>query len=273
MRFAIIVSEKDPAGLNIKDSLISLGFKELDEKFEGNSIHQLKDNIKLYTAKKESIYCENIGKEIKADMFVFATKHQSAKGISSLSCHIPGNWSKAEAGGSDRKLCIGPALFLKQAFLRLNENAKDTEHEITMECTHHGPYLEKPCFFIEIGSSLDEWQNKDSGDIIAKTIMDVLSKDTKEGKSCFVIGGSHYNQAANKIMSRTEYAVAHICPKHMLEYLDDDLLKQAIERTVPKVGIVFLDWKGLGQFKQKVVDLLEKNKVKYEKVQKILKRS
>ncbi|MAG08409.1 D-tyrosyl-tRNA(Tyr) deacylase [Candidatus Woesearchaeota archaeon] len=271
MKFAIIVSEKDPAGLNIKDSLVNLfGFKELDEKFDDSNVYQL-NNIQLYIAKKESIHYENIDKEIVADLFVFATKHQSAKGVSSLSCHAPGNWSKAEAGGKDKELCVAPALFLKEAFVRLNQNAKDTEHEITMECTHHGPFLNKPCFFIEIGSSLEEWENKDSGNIIAKTIMDVLSKDIKEGKSCFVIGGSHYNQAANKIMLRTEYAVGHVCPKYMLEFLDENLLKHAVERTVPKVEIVLLDWKGLGHYKQKVVELLEKVGIKCERVQRVLK--
>jgi len=271
MQFAIIVSEKDPAGMNIKDSLISLhGFKELDEKFGDSSVYQL-NNIKIYTIKDETIHSENLDKEIKADLFVFATKHQSAKVVHSLSCHVPGNWSKAEAGGSDGKLCTGPALYLKEAFLGLNKNGKNTEHEITMECTHHGPYLNKPCFFIEIGSSLKEWKNKDSGKIIAKTIMEVLTKKIKEGKSCFLIGGSHYNQAANKIMLRTDYAVAHICPKYMLEFLDEGLLKQAIEKTVPEVSIALLDWKGLGQYKQKVVGLLEKLGIEYERTKRILK--
>tara|TARA_Y100000310_G_scaffold341098_1_gene439121 strand:+ start:380 stop:1198 length:819 start_codon:yes stop_codon:yes gene_type:complete len=272
MKFAIIVSEKDPAGLNVKGCLVEeIGFKEIEEKFDGSKVYQLNENVKLYTVKKESIYCEDVDKEIDADLFVFATKHQSAKGVSSLSCHVSGNWDKAEAGGSDGKLCVAPALFLKETFVRLNENAKDTEHEITMECTHHGPFLNKPCFFIEIGSSLEEWKNKDSGNIIVKTIMDVLGKDISEGKSCFVIGGSHYNQAANKIMLRTEYAVGHICPKYMLEFLDEDLLKQAIERTVPKVSIVLLDWKGLGQYKQKIIGLLDKFGIEYERTQRILK--
>tara|TARA_Y100000310_G_scaffold61961_1_gene57209 strand:- start:11815 stop:12645 length:831 start_codon:yes stop_codon:yes gene_type:complete len=272
MKFVIIVSKKDPAGLNIKNSLINLfRFKELDEKFEENSIYQL-NNIKLYTANKESIYCENIDKEIDADLFVFATKHQSAKGVSSLSCHAPGNWSKAEAGGSDKELCVAPALYLKEAFVRLTENAKNTEHEITMECTHHGPFLNKPCFFIEIGSSLEEWKNKDSGDIIAKTIMEILSKDIKKGKSCFVIGGSHYNHTANKIMLNSNYAVGHICPKYMLEVLNENLLRQAIERTVPKAELVVLDWKGLGEHKQKIIKLIEERGLEYKRSKEILSK-
>lgn len=69
-----------------------------------------KYNAKLYLIEKESIYNENIDKEIEAEQFIFATKHQSSQGVHSLSCHSPGNWSIAEAGGENKKLCIASAV-------------------------------------------------------------------------------------------------------------------------------------------------------------------
>ena len=32
------------------------------------------------------------------------------------------------------------------------------KYKLTLECTHHGPLIEKPCVFIEIGSTETEWE-------------------------------------------------------------------------------------------------------------------
>jgi len=103
---AIIVSKKDPAGLNIKERLLELfNFKETDELFENNKVYQY-NNIKLYTTEKESIDCNYVDKEIGCEQIIFATKHRSIEGRNSLSCHAPGNWSKAEVGGFEKKLSV-----------------------------------------------------------------------------------------------------------------------------------------------------------------------
>jgi len=154
----------------------------------------------------------------------------------------------------------------------MNRLGKDLGHEITMECTHHGPFLSKPAMFIEIGSHEEQWINKKAGDIIAKTIVELLEKPVKKYKTVTVLGGGHYNHTANKIMLNSNYAVGHICPKYMLEVLNENLLRQAIERTTPKAELVVLDWKGLGEYKQKVVGLIEEIDTKYKKVKEILSK-
>ena len=80
-----------------------------------------------------------------------------------------------------------------------------------------------------------------------------------------LLGGGHYNSAANKIMERTEYAVGHICPKYALANLDSEMITQAIEKTIPKPSLVALDWKGLGQEKERIVNLLDEMNIKYKK--------
>ena len=44
----------------------------------------------------------------------------------------------------------------------------------------------------------------------------------------------------------------------MLEHIDEDIVEQAIKKNVEKVDFVLLDWKGLGKYKQKVVNILDK---------------
>jgi len=254
MKVAIIASKKDPAGMNIASFL------------EKEDLGKL--NTKLYLVEKESIFNENIDKEIEADLFIFATKHQSFQGVHSLSCHCPGNWDKAEAGGFDRKLCVAPAIYLKEVFLLLNK-INNLDFEVTMECTHHGPYLEKPCFFIEIGSDEEQWKNKEAGKIISKVIIEFLNRlknnSLNSYKIAFAIGGTHYLATLNKFQLNSDIAIGHTCPKYMLEKLDREMVLQAIEKTKEKVDFVLLDWKGLGKEKQRIVSLLEELNLEYKR--------
>ncbi|MCK5282069.1 MAG: hypothetical protein KAK00_01555 [Nanoarchaeota archaeon] len=271
MDYAIIVSEQDPASMNIKECLLELyGFKE-ESSFENHPVHTY-NNVKLYSIEGYSVFAEKIDKRIDADFFIFATRHQSKEGIHSLSCHAPGNWSKAEFGGVDKELCAAPAFMLKRAYLELEKCSELVpDHQITMEVTHHGPFIEKPVMFIEIGSTDEHWGNRKAGEIIAHTIIKLVEPKNDSYKSCILLGGGHYNQIGNKLMARTDYAIGHICPKYALEFLNEEMLKKAIERTVPRPEIVVLDWKGMGQYKQGIVGLLEKLGLKYEKAQRILK--
>ena len=267
---AIIISKKDIAGMNIKDCLLRLfDFKETEEEFEGEKVYEANvegEKIKLYTTEKESIDCENIDEKINADFIVFATKHQSKSGIASLSVHIQGNWSKAEFGGSDRKLCIADADYLRECLFKLKELAKDNNYEIIQECTHHGPYLAKtPCMFIEIGSSEKQWPDKQAGEIIAKTIMSIIPKKPKHYKTAFGIGGLHHCPNFKKAMEKSDLAFGHVCPKYMIEYLDKEMILQAIEKNQHKCEEVILDWKGLSQYKQKITKMLDELKIKYKK--------
>jgi len=272
MKTAIIIWKNCPAGNNVKNHLINdFNFKKTDNTFDNNNIYQLNDDIKLYTINTRHINAENIDKQIEADRFIFSTTHRSEAGTASFSVHAPGNWNRAEMGGQEREICIAMPILMKQAYLELKKQNNLDEFNVTMECTHHGPYLEKPCFFIEIGSSEKQWKDKNAGKIIAKVVINILNKSIQKHKIAVLLGGGHYSQMANKIMLRTDIAVGHICAKHNLKYLDEHMLMQAVNRTSEKVDLIILDWKGLKQYKQKVVDLIEKLGLQYERAQRILK--
>lgn len=250
MKTAIIITNKQ-ASQNIKEFLVDLP-----------------PNMFLYEVDKNSIECEEVDKEVDADLIVFATRHQSESGRASLTCHTQGNWGKAELGGKERELGVAPALYLKEFYLAMKAYSEEFEGEVTLEVTHHGPSVEKPCMFVEIGSSEKEWVDERYGKIIAECIKKVFVKELT-GKSCVLLGGGHYNSAANKIMERTEYAVGHICPKYALDLLDSEMITQAIERTIPKPSLVVLDWKGLGTEKERIVNLLDELGLEYQKSKKI----
>src|SRR3989344_4317302 len=245
----IIISEKDPASLNIEEQLQLL---------------HVPDIVKI---KEESIYAEGLDKK-NADLFIFASKHKSTANIPSLSVHLPGNWNTADLGGKEKTLSKAAPLYVKEAFLELHRRNPNLT---TLEATHHGPYCNKPCFFIEIGSSLEQWKDKNLGKVIAKTIQETATKKPKKYEVAICLGGPHYCNNLNKIQSETNIAVSHICPKHMLPFLDKEMLQQAIKQSEPQPKFALLDWKGLGNNKKRIINLLEELKFPYKRTSDITK--
>ncbi len=272
IKTAIIVSKKDIAGINIKNNLIELyDFEETEESYDNEPVYEYK-KIKLYTVEKESIYNEDIDKNVypEAELILFATKHQSVSGVHSLSVHVQGNWGKADFGGKNRNVCVAPASLLKFALLKLEE-LNNLGFDVIQECTHHGPYLEKPTMFIEIGSDEEAWERKDAGHIIANTIMFILKNPLPKYNAAMGIGGLHHTPNFKRVMLETDYAFGHICPKYNLESLDKEMIQQAIERTLEKVELVVLDWKGLGGEKERIKEILDKMGIKYKKTKELTK--
>ena len=260
-KIAIIASSKDPAGINIRNQLIDLaGFEKIDETLDNNYVfqfHKIQNrDIKLYLTNSELVHSESIDKKIDSDILVFASKHRSKENTPSFAVHAIGNWNEANLGGQPKKLCPSSAILLKNLFLELNENAKNTGYEITMEATHHGPYVEKPAVFVEIGSTEIEWNDTENGKIIATTIINSLNNQNKDYKIAVGIGGPHYCNNFNKVSLRTDIAFSHICPKYQLENLDEELIKQSIQKTKEKVDFIVLDWKSLGKEKRRIVDMI-----------------
>ena len=175
-KYLIISSKKDLAGENITKNL---------SQFRKNpiliSMNNLGSSFDFYFRDEEIISDKNLDFEkiSKYDFIIFASKHQSEKREKTISVHSPGNWRIAEFGGESGKVCTSSALFNKFIFEKLNENAKAAklkEYQITLECTHHGPLISKPCVFIEIGSTENEWKDRQAGFIVAKTISETIKE-------------------------------------------------------------------------------------------------
>jgi len=247
MKISVIISKQDIAGMNILNSLQEKGYQ---------------DSIVI---EEDTIHSENIDKTLDTDLIIFATRHQSQNPIPSLSVHTPGNWSDDSShGGSPNQLCIAPALYLREAMLKL-EKLNNIDFEIVQECTHHGPHTEIPTMFIEIGSVEEHWRNKDAANIIAETILHLLQFKPVEIPTVFGIGGQHTTSNFKKLLNHN-LALGHVCPKYMLEHLTEDKIKQAINKTLPNNNIiVILDWKGLGPHKEKITTILNNLNIEYKR--------
>jgi len=76
--------------------------------------------------------------------------------------------------------------------------------------------IEKPCVFIEIGSSETEWVNRRLGFIIAKTIQETIEefKENKYREIAIGIGGPHYCPSFNNIQLKSNVAISHVIAEY-----------------------------------------------------------
>lgn len=246
---AIVASRMDPAGMNIAEQL------QLLETFPA-TIGSKKTG--LFLKDKFITDLDNIDREIPADIFVFASQHKSKAAIHSLSVHSIGSFGKAVGSGRDNYLVPAPALLMRDCLKLLNEKVEkeNMDYEVILEATHHGPVLEKPSMFIEIGSDEAHYRDEKAGRIVAATILDAIRKieNSCEVKTFVGIGGMHHCPNFTKVMLND--AISYVCPKYLLESLDEGMLKQSMKKSVPVSKGVVLDWKGMGREKERLKQLL-----------------
>jgi len=270
-KYLIVASKLDKAGINITTQL---------SQFRQNPLlTSMKDspNFDFYLCDQEVIYTENLNLEKinQYDFIIFASRHESTKKEKTLSIHSPGNWRRAELGGEEGKVCKTSALFQKQIFEKLNKNANEhnmEDYNITLEATHHGPLINKPCIFIEIGSTEIEWEDRRAGFVIAKTIRDIIQdfKENPYNEIAVGIGGPHYCPNFNKLQLDSNIALSYIIPYYVLP-LTEEMIQEAISKTEEEVDFVLLDWKGLGnsEQRQQLIKILDKLYIQYKKTSEI----
>ena len=71
---------------------------------------------------------------------------------------------------------------------------------------------------------------------------------------CF--GGTHYPSKFTSELLEGKYALGTVMPKHALNDLDEQLFSHIITQN-NMAKFAFLDWRGLGSNKEKVVTFLE----------------
>ena len=263
----IVSSSEDIASINIAKMLIEkLDFREGDEKFDGSLVYT-KDNLKLIRVKKDLIFADHL--DFSTDAYIFISRHKSESELPCLTAHLTGNFSDDNSyGGKPRELAYNcPSLYkeyVKQLWL-LRELTP--EYQIVIETTHHGPTsLTIPLMFVEIGSTENEWRDAKAGEIVAKALISTIKAMPRYDKVGIGFGGTHYSEKFTKFLIESEFALGAIAPKYALQFIDEEILSQMVEKCSQKVDYAVLDWKGLSTEKARMVELVKKIKLKIVKI-------
>jgi D-aminoacyl-tRNA deacylase len=255
MTVLIIASNKDPASINIKNNLLKQTSWNKIDIFNENIVYENSKNkdIILITINDRKINHENLDIEIekklkiKAKQAIFISRHTSKTGKPTLTVHPIGNYRKAEFGGKDSILSeSSPKLMTRQLRL-LKKNAKlsNLYHEVCFEVTHHGPYLSIPSYFIEVGSTEEEWGKEKPAFVIAKSILELLELYLYENDlpnnipSLVGIGGGHYAPRFTDVIFQKNVAFGHMIPSYHINegVIEKEIIKETFKKTPNAKGV------------------------------------
>jgi len=248
--------------------------------FNENSVFRNIQNkeIIIVTINDNKIYHENINKEvenkieIKAKQAIFLSRHRSKSAKPTLTTHAIGNFSEAKFGGLPETLSVSSPQMMT-SLLRLIKKNADSEkmyHSVGFEVTHHGPYMDIPSIFAEVGSDIEEWNKIKPSKVIAKSLLELLKNFQYEedinGKNPVIvgIGGGHYAPRFTEVALKKKVAFGHMIPKYQIKKgeIEFKMIDMAIQNTPNCIG-VYLDRKSFKKSEvTKFNKYFEKNDIK-----------
>ncbi|KAI7986009.1 D-aminoacyl-tRNA deacylase [Camellia lanceoleosa] len=186
------------------------------------------------------------------DEVIFLSKHTAASNRPALTVHPIGVPHLCQdevppAGGKPGWAAppnprIGPWLRLLKAIAESHNLIP--EFEVTLEATHHGPEINSPTMFVEIGNTEEYWKRQDAAQAIALLVWEGLglgggaavgdwSRNNGQRKILLGIGGGHYAPWHMDIVLKGHVWVGHLLSGYSLPMED---LGQSKQTNVEGVG-------------------------------------
>ncbi|MGZ5520498.1 MAG: D-aminoacyl-tRNA deacylase [Halobacteriota archaeon] len=249
MHAAIICSELDAASQNVARHLLKrVPWARCSE----GPVQWTYGNFQLLVTKGRLIKQEALGRELNADLLIFASRHQSEKRKGPVfTAHFTGNIEGSQQV-APTLACAAPRA-LKLVVERLK---RLSSIEVLVEVTHHCPCaIETPSLFVEIGSSKSEWTNEALGDTMAQAI---LSLDSPLLNSQCVtavgFGGPHYALRHTDVLLGSNICFGHIFAEYQLERLSPAIVQEAFEKS--RAQFAHFDRKQMGAERDRLLSIV-----------------
>jgi D-aminoacyl-tRNA deacylase len=258
----IISSSEDPASTHMKNSLLEqTTWEEHGVFFDATAYrHATMKEVVLVTIPDRKIRHENIDTEVHDQLHlnpriaVFLSRHRSKMEEPTLTVHPIGNYGDAEFGGRPRTLIPAAPRYMAHLLRLIKKNLQktDLQYHVCYEVTHHGPYLNIPTLFAEVGSTEKQWRQKEPATIIATSLLELLSTYKYEQDFptdipvLLGIGGGHYAPRFTDVVFERNAAFGHMIPSYHIEAgaIDGEMMEHAMEAT-PNLSGVYLHKKAL----------------------------
>lgn len=256
----IAASNKDIAAMNIIGKIQrNLSFIDSGMSFDGFPILR-RDNLLMARTESDSIFTSGLDKIPDVDSIIFASRHSSSSGRSTLTVHTPGNpLREAKYGGNPQSLAIADPNKMRAALTIMNSRILDwdSSYQVSLEATHHGPTeMNKPVVFVEIGSGPMQWKDETAGNVVAEAILHA-AKENLTLKTAVGFGGGHYAPKFTDLVLEGNLSIGHIFPKHCISGLTHSVVISAFRRTKGPCTLAVIDWKGIrGVDRERILTIL-----------------
>ncbi len=231
----LVSSHQDPAGTHIHDAICQQ-LKHHSDISGRYHHHRTKERLINW------FYDPNAFIQQNPDIILFLSRHASKNPKPLLTVHVTGNYCKADLGGKPGCLTIAhPSMMhaiLKNLFLYA-----PTGYGVSYEVTHHGPTgLSLPSFFVEIGSTQDEWNDIAAANAVARAVLDAqpISVIPMIG-----FGGTHYAIRQTELALQSRAAFGHIVPSRQIGDINKDMVITMAEMT--NAAAAYIDKKSLSR--------------------------
>ncbi len=266
-KITIICSAPDLASQNIKTHLLNLRewkSLKLPPEFGFSAARESADGkFRLVDIEEIHVFQDELDKKLEAaglpaSLIIFASKHKSKEEINSLTVHCTGNSSgEARLGGRAKSLAVASPAAMKSILKEMKRlvEEKGLKYDVTLEVTHHGPTeLSVPSIYAEIGSTEIQWKDPEAGEVAAKAILAVSLEKVPVAVG---FGGGHYAMRQTGLLLETGISFGHNFPKYQLEFVDEDLVRQAVEKS--NADFAYFDRKSMrSEEKKRISEILEK---------------
>jgi D-tyrosyl-tRNA(Tyr) deacylase len=178
---------------------------------------------------------------------VFPSIHRSESGPTCFTVHPLGNPTpRAEVGGQPERLTPTDPVQMTAALRAAHELASRFGKPATFESTHHGPLLDRPAFFIEIGGGPSP-ERPDRAEVEA--LADTLRTFQPEGgnRTAMGIGGGHYAPHFTELALSRRWNFGHLFARHVLPGLSRSTAEEAVRQTPGCEGAIFARAADAGQ--------------------------
>ena len=244
----IIASNADSASINLRDRLLEMSPWIKCGKYDGNDMWEIteergdycKKGTRLISINNTHINAEKIDESfekenhVKINNIIFLSRHKAASGKPSLTVHPIGNWGKAEYGGKEGKITPTSPKLMTGLLRKIKENQIEG-FDVCFEATHHGPLLDTPTIFLEIGSTGNEWEDKVPAQTLIKSLLEVKYN---KGKNVVGIGGGHYTPRFTEAALTHNVNFGHMVANYGIPYVNTEKIKEAIVMSNAK-GVYF----------------------------------
>ncbi|RME80101.1 MAG: hypothetical protein D6769_00510 [Methanobacteriota archaeon] len=194
----------------------------------------------------KKLLVENVLDFESSEEVVVASPHKSKEGKAAITVHYPGNPTRADYGGKEMTLNVSNPFLSYRLYVETIEALEEDgiEIEITYEADHHGPTIEKPIVFYELGSNEEQWNNRAYCSLMGKVLDKALESNETPSSIFLAVGGNHYANKFNKLTRKKGFAYTHILAKYSLDELTREVFGQALQRSLAVAEAVLIDKKG-----------------------------